>query len=53
MALESGGAREHIRVQNPNSRAVLDAVVVGPNRVSVAQGSSPLQPAGTSQVAVR
>ena len=53
VALEAGGAREHIRVQNPSSRAVLDALVIGPNRVSVAQGSTPLQPAGTAQVAVR
>ncbi len=38
-AMESGGIGDRIRVLNPNSRAVVDADVVGPNQVRVATGS--------------
>lgn len=58
VALEAGGAGERIRLLNPTSRAVLEGEVIGPDRVRVAQGSTPLQPAGSipvglAQVAVR
>jgi len=48
-ALESGAPGERVRVQNPTSRAVLDAVVIGPDRVRVTPDSLPLQaPAGNT-----
>jgi flagella basal body P-ring formation protein FlgA len=53
VALEAGGAGDVIQVLNPTSRAVVAAEVVGPGRVRVAQGSTPLQPAGGTQVASR
>ncbi len=45
-ALEAGAAGEHIRVLNPASRAVLDAVVIGEGRVRIDPQSPPLTPAG-------
>ncbi len=45
-ALENGAAGEHIRVLNPTSRAVLDAVVIGEGRVRVDPEAPPLTPAG-------
>ena len=45
-ALENGGAGEHIRVVNPSSRAVLDAVVIGEGRVRIDPQAPPLTPAG-------
>jgi flagella basal body P-ring formation protein FlgA len=54
VALEAGGAGERIRVLNPVSRAVLEVEVIGPDRVRVTPGSSPLQaPGALAQVAVR
>ncbi len=44
VALESGAPGERIRVQNPASRAVLEATVIGPDRVRVSPDSLPLQP---------
>ena len=41
-ALEDGNLGERIQVQNPASRAVLEAEVTGPGRVRVAPGSQPL-----------
>ncbi len=45
-ALEAGAAGEHIRVLNPVSKAVLDAVVIGDGRVRVDPEAPPLTPAG-------
>ena len=45
-ALEAGAAGEHIRVLNPISKAVVDAVVVGEARVRVDPDAPPLTPAG-------
>ncbi|HJS84556.1 MAG TPA: flagella basal body P-ring formation protein FlgA, partial [Acetobacteraceae bacterium] len=45
-ALENGAAGDHIRVLNPASRAVLDAVVIGEGRVRVDPQAPPLTPAG-------
>ena len=45
-ALEAGAAGEHIRVLNPVSRAVVDAVVIGEARVRVDPDAPPLTPAG-------
>lgn len=55
VAQEAGGAGDRIRVLNPNSRAVLEAEVIGPKRVRIAQGSSPVQAARPTpdQVAAR
>lgn len=41
-ALEGGAIGDRIQVLNPASRAVLEAEVVGPNRVRIVPGSSPL-----------
>ncbi len=41
-ALESGATGERIRVMNPASRAVIEAVVTGPGQVRVAPDSLPL-----------
>lgn len=41
-ALEGGAIGDHIRVLNPASRAVLEAEVVGPDRVRIIPGSSPI-----------
>jgi flagella basal body P-ring formation protein FlgA len=41
-ALESGAVGDRIQVLNPASRAVLDVEVVGPDRVRIAPGSSPV-----------
>jgi flagella basal body P-ring formation protein FlgA len=46
-AQEAGAAGERIRVLNPVSRAVVEAEVIGPDRVRVAPNSVPL-PAGVS-----
>lgn len=45
-ALESGSAGEHIRVLNPASKAVVDAVVIGEGRVRIDPTAPPLTPAG-------
>ncbi len=45
-ALENGAAGEHVRVLNPSSRAVLDAVVIGVGRVRIDPQAPPLTPAG-------
>ena len=45
VAQEAGGAGDRIRVLNPNSRAVLEAEVIGPRRVRISPGSSPMQAA--------
>lgn len=42
VALESGATGERIRVQNPSSRAVVEAVVIGPGRVRVTPESMPV-----------
>lgn len=41
-ALEAGSVGERIRVLNPVSRAVIEADVIGPDRVRVAPGTVPL-----------
>lgn len=45
-ALEAGAAGEHIRVLNPVSKAVVDAVVIGEGRVRIDPEAPPLTPAG-------
>ncbi|MEO9190338.1 MAG: flagellar basal body P-ring formation chaperone FlgA [Acetobacteraceae bacterium] len=45
-ALEAGAAGEHIKVLNPVSKAVVDAVVIGDSRVRVDPESAPITPAG-------
>lgn len=47
VALESGGIGDRIQVLNPNSRAVVEAEVVAPDRVRVAPGSTPVLQAGS------
>ena len=49
-ALEAGTVGERIQVLNPGSRAVLEAEVVGPDRVRVASGSSPVVLTGPQRV---
>jgi len=49
-ALEAGTVGERIQVLNPNSRAVVEAEVVGPDRVRVASGSSPVVLTGPQRV---
>ncbi len=41
-AIENGAVGEHVRVVNPTSRAVIDAVVIGENRVRVDPTAPPL-----------
>lgn len=58
VALDAGGTGERIRILNPNSHAVLEAEVIGPDRVRISPGSMPLQTRGIgaaalAQVAVR
>ena len=43
LALEPGAIGEHIRILNPNSRAVVEAEVVGAGTVRVLPGSTPVQ----------
>ena len=45
-ALDAGGAGDRVRVLNPVSHAVLEAMVTGPGQVRVIAGSPPLIPAG-------
>jgi flagellar basal body P-ring formation protein FlgA len=45
-ALDAGGAGDRIRVLNPVSHAVLEALVTGPGKVRVLPGAPPLIPAG-------
>ena len=45
-ALDPGSSGERIRVLNPVSHAVLEALVTGPGRVRVVPGAPPLIPAG-------
>jgi flagella basal body P-ring formation protein FlgA len=49
-ALEAGTVGERIQVLNPNSRAVVEAEVVGPDRVRVAAGSTPVVLTGPQRV---
>jgi flagella basal body P-ring formation protein FlgA len=44
-ALEGGAMGDHVKVLNPNSKAVMDAEVIGDGRVRVSPGSTPLVPA--------
>ena len=46
-AIESGGEGDRIRVQNPISRAIVEAEVMADGRVRVAPGAMPLIPAGS------
>ena len=46
VALEPGGIGDRIQVLNPTSRAVVEAVVIAPDRVRIAPGSAPLMQAG-------
>jgi len=41
-AMETGSIGERIRVLNPTSRAVVEAEVIGPDRVRVAPGATPM-----------
>jgi flagella basal body P-ring formation protein FlgA len=52
-ALESGAIGERIQVLNPASRAVVEAEVIGPDRVRVAPNAVPLMPSVRTQVSVR
>jgi len=52
-ALEQGGMGDRIQVLNPASRAVLMAEIVGHDRVRVAPGSTPVQPAAAQLAALR
>jgi flagella basal body P-ring formation protein FlgA len=45
LALASGGLGERITVLNPGSRAVMEAEIIGPDRVRVAPGSEPVHTA--------
>ena len=45
-ALDAGGIGERVRVLNPSSRAVLEAEVIGPDRVRVSQNAAPILPPG-------
>jgi flagella basal body P-ring formation protein FlgA len=45
-ALDPGSAGDRIRVLNPVSHAVLEALVIGPGKVRVMAGAPPLIPAG-------
>jgi flagella basal body P-ring formation protein FlgA len=56
LALESGAPGDRITVLNPGSRAIMEAEIIGPDRVRVAPGSMPVQTArgaALAQVAVR
>ncbi len=48
VALADAGTGETVDVLNPVSRAVVEASVLGPGRVAVAQGSIPLRQAGAA-----
>jgi flagella basal body P-ring formation protein FlgA len=48
VALSDAGTGETVDVLNPVSRAVVRAEVLGPGRVSVAEGSMPLRQAGAT-----
>jgi len=52
-ALESGAPGERVRVLNPSSRAVLEATVIGPERVRVNPDSMPIVPPGGWRGALR
>jgi flagella basal body P-ring formation protein FlgA len=52
VALEAGAAGERIRVQNPSSRAVLEAEVIGPGAVRVAPSVGPLLAVNADRLAV-
>ena len=49
VANEPGGIGEQIRVINPYSRAIMEAVVTGPGQARIV----PMRPTGATQVAVR
>lgn len=56
LALDSGAQGDRITVLNPTSHAIMEAEIIGPDRVRLAPGSMPVQAArGTAlaQVAVR
>jgi flagella basal body P-ring formation protein FlgA len=55
VAAESAALGERVRIVNPGSRAVVEAQVVGPDRVRVLPGSLPITPPGdgVAQVAER
>lgn len=54
VATEPGGMGERVRVLNPTSRAVVEAEVIGPDRVRVLPGAAPILPPNRpAQVAVR
>jgi flagella basal body P-ring formation protein FlgA len=55
IALRGGVVGDHITVMNPNSRAVLEADIIGPDRVRVSPGSFPALPRGglAEQAALR
>ncbi len=46
ISLEPGGIGDRIQVLNPASRAVVEAVVIAPDRVRIEPGSTPLLQAG-------
>lgn len=52
-ALEQGGIGDRIQVLNPASRAIVEAEIIGRDRVRVAPGSTPLQQGGAQVVAFR
>lgn len=51
VALEPGALGERIQVLNPSSRAIVEAVVIGADRVRVAPGSTPVTAAGVVRTA--
>jgi flagella basal body P-ring formation protein FlgA len=55
VAMRAGAVGDRITVMNPNSRAVVEAEIIGPDRVRVAPGSFPTTPPrlGGDQTALR
>jgi flagella basal body P-ring formation protein FlgA len=52
-ALEGGAVGDRIQVLNPGSRAVVEAEVVGIDRVRIDAGSTPVMVAGSQRVGAR
>jgi flagella basal body P-ring formation protein FlgA len=52
-AMDQGALGERILVLNPSSKAIVEAEIIGRDRVRVAPGSSPIQLPGAQQVAAR
>lgn len=52
-AMEAGAVGDRIQVLNPASRAVVEAQVVGIDRVRIAAGSTPVMAAGSQRVSAR